>query len=127
MYRGQKQGLVNGVDDLVLQKTDGRYQDRGTFVTELFTLPPNAYFDRLKYVTDTPLGTTLAVNILDRSGNVIIQGVKDNDQLYLDEPVQLEFVFTTTDGAASPILDEYSLSFRRKEKASDLKHHRSSP
>jgi len=115
IYRGRKQGLVNGVDNLVLERTDGRNRDRGNFVTELLTLPPDAYFDRLKYIADTPSGTAFAVNILDSSRNAIVQDVKDGAELHLDQPVRLEFVFTTTDEAASPILDEYSLSFDRKK------------
>ena len=115
IYRGQKQGAVNGTDNLMLENVDGRYRDRGNFVTELLTLPPEGFFNGLRYHAETPPRTALTVNILDGSKDTLIQDVKDNTELHLDQPVRLEFVFNTTDASVSPVLDEYSLSFDRQK------------
>lgn len=115
VYRGQKQGVTNGTDDLMLEETDGRYREQGKYVTELLTLPPNGFFNRLRFDAQTPPGTALAVNILDGSGNTLMEDVNDETTLHLDQSVRLEFLLTTTDVSATPVLNEYSLSFDRKD------------
>jgi len=113
IYRGKRQGVTNGTDNLVLETIDGRHRDRGSFVTELLTLPPNGFFNGLRHDAETPAGTALTVSVLDGPGNTLIQDVKDDTELHLDQPVQLEFVFTTTDTSVTPVLDVYSISFDR--------------
>ena len=115
IYRGRKRGLTHAADKLMLDKANGRFCDRGSFVTELLTLPPAGFFSRLQYAADAPPETALRVSILDRSGNTLLQDVADGADMHLDQPVRLQFIFTTTDPTASPVLDEYSLSFDRTE------------
>ncbi len=115
IYRGRKQCVTNGTDNLVLEKTDGRYRDQGRFVTELLTLPPSGFFNRLRHDARTPPGTTLEVNILDGSGNTLMKHVKNETKMRLDQAVRLEFLFTTNDVSVSSILDAYSLSFDRTD------------
>ena len=112
IYRGKKEGVVNRTDDLVLEKTDGRFRESGSFVTELLTLPPGGFFNRLRYTAQTPPGAKLTVNVLDESGNVLKKGPGPDAELHLEQAVRLEFIFTTTDSAVSPRLESYSLSFR---------------
>ena len=111
IYRGRKKGVVNRTDDLVLEESDGGFRETGGFTTELLTLPPGGFFDRLRYTAHAPPGTKLTVKILDESGQVLQQELAPDTELHLDESVRLEFIFGTTDPAVSPRLESYSLSF----------------
>ena len=113
IYRGKKKGLRNRTDDLMLEETNGRFRESGSFLTELLTLPPSGFFNRLRYKAETPPGTKLTVNILDESGRVLKQQLAPDAELLLNQPVRLEFIFSTTDPTASPRLDSYSISFSR--------------
>lgn len=115
IYRGAKKGVVNLTDNLVLNKQDGKYRSTGKFTTELLTLPPNRVFDQLTYDIRTPGKTSIQVNILNETGKTIRSHVLSGSQLEIDEPVRLEFIFSTTDQSHTPILDSYSLSFNLKE------------
>ena len=111
IHRGEKKGVVNGTDDLILEKTDGRFRKTGSFTTELLTPPPAGFFNRLRYKAHTPPGTKITVDIVDESGQVLKQDTASEVKLHLGEGVRLRFIFTTTAPAASPRLDAYSLSF----------------
>jgi len=113
MDRGVKRGVSTRTDNLVLRKTEDGYGNRGTFVTELLTLPPGGFFNHLKYVANTPPGTALHVNLLDRSGATLLADVATDTSLHVGQPVRIEFRLTTTDPHVSPVLDAYSLSFQR--------------
>jgi outer membrane protein assembly factor BamB len=119
IYRGKKDSVMNLTDNLVLDKTDGRYVKSGKFTTELLSLPPDGFFDQLQYQGRTPEGTALTVNILDRSGRRIKTDVPSHRELNLTEPVRLEFVFSTSDGSVTPTLDSYSLTFGRRLPGAD--------
>jgi hypothetical protein len=114
IYRGTKDGVMNLTDNLVLAKKDGQFGASGRFMTELFSLPPGGFFDEITYDRRTPKHTALKVNILSRSGKRIKTDVRSGSDLKLNEPVRLEFVFSTTERSVTPTLDFYSLSFRRR-------------
>ena len=113
IYRGKKDGVQNLTDNLVLGTGDKENRESGSFTTELLSLPPHGFFDELQYRSRTPAGTTLTVNILDRFGRRIRTDVASGSDLRLTEPVQLEFLLSTTKPLVTPTLDSYSLSFRR--------------
>lgn len=113
IYRGDKEGVVNLTDNLVLAKSNGGYQSSGTFTTELLTLPPDGYFDTLSYKVRTPDGTSIKINLLDKSGKTIQRDLQSGSKIELGKPVRLEFVFTTTNPKATPTLDSYRLTFDR--------------
>ena len=111
IFRGTKNGVENLTDNLVLEKTDGRYRSSGMFVTELLTLPPGYVFDSLHYETVQPDDTLVRVNILDREGQPLLEVVTESQSLQIDESVRLQFLFSSSDGANTPLLDSYRLSF----------------
>ena len=113
IYRGKKEGVRNLTDNLVLERTGGRYRSRGTFTTELLTLPPGCFFDRIDYESQVPDGTTLRLNVLNQKGEPILEDVRSGRQLHVEQPLRLQFVFSTSDGSATPELDYYRLSFDR--------------
>ncbi|QDT95946.1 FG-GAP-like repeat-containing protein [Gimesia aquarii] len=115
IYRGTKEAVVNLTDNLVLNKQDGKYRSTGKFTTELLTLHPNGRFNKLNYAIRTPNQTSIEVNILNETGKTIRSHVLSGSQLKIDEPVRLEFIFSTTNQSHTPILDSYSLSFNLKE------------
>ncbi len=114
IYRGEKEGVVNLTDNLVLEKTDGRFLKSGKFTTELLSLPPDCFFDQLQYQGRTPEGTALTVNILEGSGRRIKTDLPNHSEVNLAEPVRLEFVFSTAGGSVTPSLDSYSITFGRR-------------
>jgi len=114
IYRGNKKGVVNLADNLVLAKQDGRYRESGTFTTELLTLPPGGFFDRITYDARVSDNTSIRANILNRSGKPILPCVTSGKKLDIRQPVRLEFVLSTSDNRATPILDSYRLSFDRQ-------------
>ena len=116
IYRGTKQDVANVTDNLVLAKEDGRYPSSGKFTTELLTLPPGGFFDRITYESDTSDATSLQVSILDRYGKRVRSDLGSGAKLHVDEPVHLEFVFSTSDRSLTPTLDAYSLQFLRDAK-----------
>ncbi|MEA1951224.1 MAG: VCBS repeat-containing protein, partial [Planctomycetota bacterium] len=65
IYRGKKEGVCNQVDNLVLQRIGGAYGSSGSFATELLTLPPGCYYDRIEYGCSLPKGTSLRLDVLD--------------------------------------------------------------
>ena len=111
IHRGQKEGVVNLTDNLVLQKLGQRHVAAGRFTTELLTLPPGCYFDAIQFEAVRPPGTSLRVNILDAAGKLVVGNVSRGKQLHIDRPVRLQFLFSTTDGSKTPLLDSYRLSF----------------
>jgi len=114
IYRGEKKGVVNLTDNLVLAKQDAGYRSSGSFTTELLTLPPDTQFDHIAYKVRTPKETTIRLAILDASGKTIQAGVQSGSELSLAQPVRLHFQLSTTDSTVSPVLDAYRLSFRRQ-------------
>jgi len=113
IYRGKKAGLRNLTDNLVLEKASRRYLSAGRFTTELLTLPPGCFFDRVDYRADEPAGTALWLNVLSDKGRPILRNLASGRDLDLRQPLRLEFVFSTSDGSATPLLDSYRLSFDR--------------
>ena len=109
--RGTKQHVVNLTDNLVLAKDDGRHRSSGKFTTELLTPPPDGFFDQISWEARTSDTASLKVNILDRFRHRICSGLTSGTKLQIDEPVHLEFVFSTTDQSFTPTLDSYSLKF----------------
>jgi len=53
--------------------------------------------DRIPYESHTPVGTTLRLNVLDGSGKSVHSDMASGVKLRIDQPVRLEFVFSTTD------------------------------
>lgn len=115
IYRGLKEGVTNLTDNLVLEKTDDGYRPSGRFVTELLTLPPSGFFNHVQFNSRTPAGTKVTANILDRSGKPLLKNVNENQKLNIDHPVKLEFILSSPNGTQTPVLDEYRLSFDRKQ------------
>ena len=115
IHRGTREGVTNLTDNLVLEKTDNGYRPAGRFVTELLTLPPGGYFDQLQFMVRLPPGTSIRANLLDATGKIILGDVQNATKLNIAEPARIEFQFSTTDRQMTPLLDEYSLSFDRKQ------------
>jgi len=113
IHRGHKKGVATRTDNLVLTKSKGEFAYSGTFTTELLTLPPDCEFTTLQFSADLPQGTNLTANIRDASGTFLSQHASSPATLRFAQPVQLEFVFGTTDASVTPRLDEYSLAFDR--------------
>ena len=113
IHRGTKHHVVNATDNVVLAKRDGRFASSGSFTTELLALPPGGSFDRIRYDARAPEGTSIHVNVINQSGERILEHLSSNAKLHVGEPIRLEFVLSTTAHDTSPILDSYSLSFRR--------------
>ena len=111
IHRGNKDGVVNRTDNLVLKKSGEQYVTSGKFTTELLTVPPGCFFDAIQFETVESSGTSLRVNILDKAGEPILASVSSGQSLHIDQPVRLQFVFSTTDGLKTPLLDSYRLSF----------------
>jgi outer membrane protein assembly factor BamB len=116
LHRGQKRNVVHRADSLVLKQTADDQPRSGSFVTDLLTLPPGCLFDSLRFETETPVGTNLAVNVLSQSGKTILSNVKNGKNLQIRQPVRLQFLFSTTRASLTPRLDSYSLSFIRRQK-----------
>jgi hypothetical protein len=116
IYRGNKNGVVNLTDNLVLAKVDGHYLTTGTFTTEVLTLPPDCLFDRISFESRTPRGTAIRLAILDTADTMLLDNVKTNTELNLAQPVRLEFQFSTTNSSQTAALDAYRLTFRRNER-----------
>ena len=114
IHRGTRVGVTNLTDNLVLQETKDGYLMAGRFVTELLTLPPGCYFDRLQFQVRTPPGTSVSTNLLDTDGTVVRGDVRNGATLDIAAPVRIEFLLSTTDRSVTPILDEYQLSFDRR-------------
>ena len=112
MHRGEKQGVNNQTDDLVLEETrPGSYWTSGSFITEPLTLPTNEFiFDAIVFESDTPPGTSLKVNILDASGAVLLGDVTSGQSLVIGQTVKLQFLLAGN-RSATPSLDSYRLSF----------------
>lgn len=115
IYRGQKQGVTNRTDNLVLPKVGNQYRSIGRFITERLVLPPGCRFDRLSWRADTPSGTEIIVNVLADDRSSVVEGAKNGQRLGIDKPVRLSFILSTDDRAVTPRLDGYSLRFRREE------------
>jgi hypothetical protein len=119
IYRGQKENVENLTDNLVLARDGDVFRPKGRFVTELLSLPPGCLFDRLEYQAHVTTGAGLEVNILAPSGKPLAKDVPSGARPKIAEPVQLEFLLTTSDGSASPKLDSYQLSFHSEDKESE--------
>jgi outer membrane protein assembly factor BamB len=115
IYRGNKNGVINLTDNLVLAKVDGHYLKTGTFTTDVLTLPPGCLFDRITYESRTPKGTAIRLAILDAADNRLLDNVETNTELNLAQPVRLQFQISTTNSSQTPTLDAYRLTFRRNE------------
>ncbi len=114
IYRGTKQAVVNLTDNLVLKKRNDKYHSNGKFTTKQFTPPPHFVFDRLTYNVRIPDQTSIKVNLISSTGKRIESSLASGTQIAIDEPISLEFIFSTNDLSLTPTLDSYSLSFRRK-------------
>ena len=113
IYRGERDGVVNQTDNLVLTKEDGRFQPTGAFTTELLAPPPGTEFDRVTFRARAPLGAAIHLDILDASGKPLRVGVPSGAELRVSQPVRLKFQLSTTNPVVTPTLDEYRLSFRQ--------------
>ena len=113
IHRGQKSGVANLTDNLVLQAEDGQYLPSGSFTTELLIPPPGLVFDEAVYSSRQPPGTTVQLNILAGSGTLIHKSVRSGTKLRIEEPVRLQFLLSTKDPSKTPVLDAYKLSFNR--------------
>ena len=111
--RGTKEGVRTLTDNLILEKADDGYRNSGRFITPPLTLPPSGFFDRLVYEARTPPRTFLRANLLDEAGTPIRRHVASGTALRISQPLRVEFVLSTSDAAATPILDSYRLSFDR--------------
>lgn len=116
IHRGTRTRVANWTDNLILAKSDVGFCSDGIFHTELFSVPAGAIFDQLRCEVRTSDETSIAVNVLDASGKRICSMPTDGRLPEVAEPVQLQFVFSTTNPTLTPILDSYSLSFRRQVK-----------
>ena len=105
--------MTTGTDNLVLVRGDNGYRGSGKFTTELLTLGPDCFFDRLDWKGRTPAGTTIRVRILDGKGKEIAADVESGRKLHIKKNVRIEFTLSTSDKAATPTLDSYRLSFAR--------------
>jgi len=110
LYRGERQGVKHLTDNLVLAGEPSGPR-RGRFVTELLTLPPSGYFDRLDFDVRTPEGTAVKVNLLDQQGEPLARNVTSGTKLHVDQPVHIEFRMTASAPQVTPVLDAYRLSF----------------
>lgn len=113
IHRGKREKVAHRADSLVLAKSARGHHQSGRYTTELLTLPPEGFFDRLAYDSQTPPGTALGVNILNATGEPVSRDVLSGASLDIHEPVRLEFVLSTDNPAATPVLDAYRLSFDR--------------
>ena len=111
--RGRKDGVVHRTDNLVLAHDSEGSVSTGSFATDLLTLPPECEFRVLDYRADIPTGARLRVNILGADDSVLREDVAQGTDLRIAEPVRLEFRFSTSDPAVTPLLDSYSLAFAR--------------
>ena len=109
--RGRKERVVNGTDNVVLQRESGRYASDGRFVTDLLTLPPDCEFRRLRFDAETPTATRVRVDVLDANERPLREALYDGIDLRIREPVKLEFGLSTTDPGVTPTLHSYSLAF----------------
>lgn len=111
--RGRRVNVENETDDLVLAKlANGDYAAQGVFMTDILVLPTEEFrFTTLEYQTETPAGTSVTVNVLDDSGQVVLTNVASGAHLELAHAVRLQFILATTDGGLTPHLDFYSLAF----------------
>ena len=114
IYRGEKHLVVNRTDNLVLKKQKDGFVSKGTFTTEILSLPPNFRFDRIHYEADTPADTTVTVNLLDTNGEPLESHLSDGAGLNVKQSVKLQFVLESSDRTRTPRLDSYSLSFARQ-------------
>jgi len=113
IHRGTRTGVENQTDNLVLKHTSKNYRATGRFFTEVLEPPPSCCFVQLHYGAVTPSGTSLTVNVLDSRQRPLLKDISNRSRLEIDQPVQLEFVFHTTDPARTPLLDYYRLRFDR--------------
>jgi len=116
IYRGQRHDVMNQTDNLVLGKAGSGYVSRGSFTTEVLTLPPQCRFTTLEYQTETPIETSILVNVLDATDRVVQRDVAAGTELNWTEPVKLQFLFNSERSDRTPKLDSYSLSFERFER-----------
>ena len=113
IYRGDRDGVTTGTDNLMLFRGDNGYRGSGKFTTELLTLGADCFFDRLDWEGRTPAGTAIRVRILDGKGKEIAADVESGRKLHIKKNVRIEFTLSTSDKAATPTLDSYRLSFAR--------------
>ncbi len=113
-YRGEKQNVVPRTDNLVLRRESGRYVARGTFTTELLTLPPGCEFQELDIQADIPDGTSLTVDILDAKSRPLGKRLSPEGPIRVEQPVQLQFELKSSRKDSTPVLDSYRLQFGRK-------------
>jgi len=111
IYSGQKDGVVNWTDNLVLEQIAGEYVASGSFTTELLTLPPEGFFTSIVYDPVVPDGTSLTLDILSEDGDPILEDATSGQSFRIDQSVQLQFNFGTTDPLLTPILYSYQLEF----------------
>ncbi len=114
IYRGTKDGVTNLTDNLILQRAAAGYRRSGRFVTEALSLPPGCRFTSLVYEKRTPPGTAAEANVLSAEGSVLLRNVSSGSTLNMAQSVRLEFVLSTADPGATPILDSYRLQFDRQ-------------
>ena len=117
IHRGCREHVRNLTDNLVRAKDENGYVPAGRFTTELLTLPPECAFTTVDFDAEVPVGTSLSVNLLNRSGDLILENVADGTRLAMvlediAEPLRVEFVFRTSDPAISPTLYSYRLAFK---------------
>ncbi|MCH7729264.1 MAG: hypothetical protein IH991_22700 [Planctomycetes bacterium] len=114
IHRGTKDGVANLTDNIVLKKTDRGYKSSGRYVTQLLTLPPGCFFDRLEFTARTPASTSVSAKLIDKAGKTVQADIRTGTKLHVDHAVRIEFVLSTSDRKVTPILDDYRLSFDRE-------------
>ena len=112
--RGQHAQVEHRADNLVLARNGAGYVARGSFVTALLTLPPDFQFGALEYSVDAPAGTGIVVNVLNDTGARLQGNVGSGNRIEFEEPVQLEFVLSTSSPDRTPQLNSYSLKFTKR-------------
>jgi len=112
--RGARTKVAHRADSLVLARTGDGHVSDGSFTTELLKLPPECEFRTLTCEAEQPAGTQFVVNVRDAAGKLLREAVASPTDLRIDQPVRLEFRFSTTDSSVTPQLDAYALQFDRK-------------
>jgi len=110
LYRGQREGVKHLTDNLVLAGEPDKPR-KGRFITELLTLPPGGYFDRLDFDVRMPENTNVEVNLLDERGGRIASNVTGGSELNIHQPVHIEFRMMANAPHVTPVLDAYRLAF----------------
>lgn len=104
--------------------TDSNYIDHATLFSFRTDCPsgPVGVWDKITWEADTPPGTSVAVDVLDRQGKVLLRDVRNGDSLWAikaasNPSVILRATLSTRDGRVTPVLKRWRVdyTFRCKE------------